>query len=455
MSFARYDSYRASGADWLGNIPEHWSAARIKALFEIRKRIAGELGHDVLSVTQHGLKVRDIDSNDGQLSMDYSKYQLVEPDDFVMNHMDLLTGYVDLSTGHGVTSPDYRVFAARTKDLALKYFLYLFQNGYEQRIFYAFGQGASGLGRWRMPTDSFNDFILPVPPLSEQTGIAKFLDRETAKIDALVEEQQRLIHLLQEKRQAVISHATTKGLDPNVPMKRSGLQWLDDVPAHWGLPQKLNDLAEPRQHSFVNGPFGSDLLTSELTSEGVPVIYIRDLKQLGYCRVSEWCVTDEKAKQLSFCRVIPGDILIAKVGDPPGLAAIYPPGEAEAIVTQDVIRLRVRSTVDANFLVYLLNSDFGGEQINSISVDSTRTRVGLGQYKQLKFVLPPLREQHAIRAFLDSEIKKVDCLVGEAVKAVALLQERRLTLISAAVTGKIDVRTLVEASAPVHDMVAA
>jgi type I restriction enzyme S subunit len=198
MSLTRYERYRKSGAHWIGSIPEHWSAARVKTIFEIRKRIAGELGHDVLSVTQQGLKVRDTASNDGQLSMDYSKYQFVEPGDFVMNHMDLLTGYVDVSKFPGVTSPDYRDFAARKKELSLRFFLYLFQNGYQQRIFYAFGQGASGLGRWRMPTDSFNDFILPVPPRSEQNAIVTFLDRETAKIDALVDEQKRLIELLKE-----------------------------------------------------------------------------------------------------------------------------------------------------------------------------------------------------------------------------------------------------------------
>src|ERR1700722_19838202 len=147
MSLPQYKRYQQSGADWLGIIPDHWSAVRVKTVFEIRKRIAGELGHDVLSVTQQGLKIRNTDSNDGQLSMDYSKYQLVEPDDFVMNHMDLLTGYVDVSKFHGVTSPDYRVFTARKKDVSLKFFLYLFQNGYQQKIFYAFGQGASGLGR--------------------------------------------------------------------------------------------------------------------------------------------------------------------------------------------------------------------------------------------------------------------------------------------------------------------
>src|SRR5260370_33064674 len=124
MSLVRYERYRQSGAEWLGSIPEHWSAARVKTIFEIRKRVAGELGHDVLSVTQQGLKGRDTNSNDGQLSMDYSKYQLVEPGDVGMNHMDLLAGYVDVSKLHGVTSPDYRVFTARKKKLSLRIFLY-------------------------------------------------------------------------------------------------------------------------------------------------------------------------------------------------------------------------------------------------------------------------------------------------------------------------------------------
>ena len=113
MSFPRYEQYKNSGADWLGYVPDHWETRRLRFVVEIKKRIVGELGPDILSITQQGIRVRDIESNDGQVSMDYSKYQTVEPGDFAMNHMDLLTGYVDISAVSGVTSPDYRVFSTR------------------------------------------------------------------------------------------------------------------------------------------------------------------------------------------------------------------------------------------------------------------------------------------------------------------------------------------------------
>ncbi|NEW59766.1 restriction endonuclease subunit S, partial [Sulfurovum sp. bin170] len=144
-----------SGVEWLGEVPAHWGVKKVKYLFEIRKRISGELGYPILSITQKGIKVKDTESGKGQLSMDYSKYQFVKVGDFAMNHMDLLTGFVDISKHHGVTSPDYRVFAARDKNLVTQYFLYLFQMGYINKIFYGFGQGSSQFGRWRLPTDQF------------------------------------------------------------------------------------------------------------------------------------------------------------------------------------------------------------------------------------------------------------------------------------------------------------
>lgn len=203
-----------SGVEWLGEVPEHWSVIRVRWLCEIRKRIVGELGFNVLSITQKGIKIKDTESNEGQLSMDYSKYQLVEVGDFAMNHMDLLTGYVDVSNVVGVTSPDYRVFSIRDRKVSNeKYLLYLFQNGYTNKIFFPFGQGSSHFGRWRLPTNQFNDFKFPLPKIEEQTAIANFLDQETTKIDALVTEAQSAIALLQERRSALISAAVTGKID--------------------------------------------------------------------------------------------------------------------------------------------------------------------------------------------------------------------------------------------------
>ena len=117
MSLPRYPNYKDSGVEWLGEVPGHWEVRKARWLCEIKKRISGELGYDVLSITQQGIRVRDLESNDGQLSMDYSKYQFVEVGDFAMNHMDLLTGYVDIASIRGVTSPDYRVFSIRDADV--------------------------------------------------------------------------------------------------------------------------------------------------------------------------------------------------------------------------------------------------------------------------------------------------------------------------------------------------
>lgn len=203
-----------SGVEWLGEVPEHWDVTRIGRLFEIQKRIVGELGHDVLSITQRGIQVKDTESNDGQLSMDYSKYQNVEVGDFAMNHMDLITGFIDVAKFPGVTSPDYRVFRLRASSEAdSRYFLAVFQDAYRRKLFFPFGQGSSQLGRWRLPTDAFKEYPIPVPPKSEQSDIANFIDQENAKIDDLLEKSRRSIELMREHRTALISAAVTGKID--------------------------------------------------------------------------------------------------------------------------------------------------------------------------------------------------------------------------------------------------
>lgn len=199
-----------SGVAWIGRIPSHWDLIRTKHLFAIKKRIVGTLGFDVLSITQKGIQIKNLEANTGQFSMDYSKYQLVERGDFAMNHMDLLTGFVDISNYKGVTSPDYRVFSIRniTKHEPL-YFLYIFQNAYLNKIFYALGQGVSHFGRWRLPAEQFNDFVLPVPPKDEQEAIANYLEGELSKIDAIIDKTRQAIVLAQERRAAIISAAVT------------------------------------------------------------------------------------------------------------------------------------------------------------------------------------------------------------------------------------------------------
>lgn len=191
-------------------IPENWELIDIKYAFEIVKRIAGQEGFDVLSVTQKGLKVKDIESNNGQQAESYAGYQFVYPTDYVMNHMDLLTGWVDCSTMFGVTSPDYRVFRLRDKENNdLTYFKYVMQCCYMSRIFYSLGQGVSNLGRWRLQTSAFNNFMIPVPPLEEQREIADYLDTKISEIDTIIAEKQKQIETIEEYKKSMIFEYVT------------------------------------------------------------------------------------------------------------------------------------------------------------------------------------------------------------------------------------------------------
>lgn len=199
-----------SCVDWIGMIPARWKVTKTKWIFEIIKRIYGKEDRDVLSITQRGLKVRDIESNDGQLAESYANYQVVNVNDFAMNSMDLLTGWVDCSPFEGVTSPDYRVFRFLPgKPQCHNYYKYLFQMCYKNRIFYRLGQGVSNLGRWRLQADQFLNMRLPQPPVEEQERIAAYLDEKTAKIDSLIADITVQIEKLQKYRQIVIHDAVT------------------------------------------------------------------------------------------------------------------------------------------------------------------------------------------------------------------------------------------------------
>lgn len=193
-----------------GNVPQGWKLVDIKYLFEIVKRIAGKESYDVLSVTQNGLKVKDITSGDGQLADNYSGYQFVYPTDYVMNHMDLLTGWVDCSELFGVTSPDYRVFRLMDKAANnLVYYKYVMQCCYMNKIFYSLGQGVSNLGRWRLQTSSFNNFKVPVPPKAEQDEIADYLDSKCSEIDTLIADKKRQLDILADYKKSLIYEYVT------------------------------------------------------------------------------------------------------------------------------------------------------------------------------------------------------------------------------------------------------
>lgn len=199
-----------ASSDIWKEIPQSWKLVDIKYLFEIVKRIAGREGYNILSVTQKGLKVKDISGNQGQIAENYSGYQFVFPSDYVMNHMDLLTGWIDCSDQFGVTSPDYRVFRLRDKTQNdTEYYKYVMQCCYMCRIFYSLGQGVSTLGRWRLQTSAFMNFIVPVPPLHEQKEIARYLNDKCKEIELSIEQKRKQLELLSAYKKSLIYEYVT------------------------------------------------------------------------------------------------------------------------------------------------------------------------------------------------------------------------------------------------------
>lgn len=206
--------YKSVESNWTGDIPSHWDFGAIKQHFQIQKRIAGKEGYDVLSITQQGLKIKDVASNEGQIAASYANYQFVYPGDFAMNHMDLLTGYVGLSEYFGVTSPDYRVFTITdTDNCNPEYYLYIFQLCYKRRIFYGLGKGAASKGRWRMPAINFKNFEIPIPPMKEQIEIVAFIKEQEKKISELIAGIEKNIEALKEYRTRLISDVVTGQMD--------------------------------------------------------------------------------------------------------------------------------------------------------------------------------------------------------------------------------------------------
>ena len=282
------------------------------------------------------------------------------------------------------------------------------------------------------------NIVIPVPPSPEQQKIAAFLDHETAKIDALIAEQQRLIELLKEKRQAVISHAVTKGLNPNAPMKDSGVEWLGEVPAHWML-WKLSHALKKSPRNGLSPPLAED-------EGGVPtfsIAAIRDGKvsikgNLKFAQVSS-------AEAHSFflnnedILIVRGNGNIKMVGRA-GIVEELPRGK---VIYPDIL-IRIvpnKKLYDPSFLVMLINSEVARRQIEDMARTANGTyKISNEDVRFLKLPIPPLSEQKEISAFVGSSIMQLTKLLGEASRHIGLLKERRAATISAAVTGKIDVR---------------
>ena len=297
-------------------------------------------------------------------------------------------------------------------------------------------EAAHGTRAIRM--DQWGNLVVPLPPYPEQKAIAGFLDRETARIDALVARKERLIELLHEKRTALTTRAVTQGLNPNVPMKHSGIEWLSEIPAHWEI------LALGRVTiSRCDGPFGSGLKSEHYSESGIRVVRLQNIGWADFLSSDAAYLDEAYARRLGDHGVKGQDILIAGLGDdghPVGRACVAPVDIEPAMVKADCFRFRLdRQRLLPRYAAFQLSAT-ASAVAGSHATGATRTRMNLAASTRRKIALPPQKEQQAIAIFLGGETAKIDALVARIHQAINQLREFRIALVGAAVTGKIDVR---------------
>lgn len=449
MSFPRHRTYKGSNTAWIGEVPAHWSSKPLWTLFRRTKR-TGHEGEQLLSVYRdYGVVPKaSRDDNFNKPSDDLATYQLVEPGDLAINKMKAWQGSVAISEHRGIVSPAYFVFRANHQEDS-RFLHYLLRSAEYTAGYLSISKGIRP-NQWDLEPQEHSRMPVLLPPLPEQAAIAAFLDRETAKIDALVEEQKRLIDLLKEKRQAVVSHAVTKGLNPDAPMKDSGVEWLGEVPAHWEVTQLKRlvgaTTSGPRGWSDLNTDEGAVFFQSQNIGRSMDVV-LDDAKRINP-------IDDAESRR---CRLQSDDVVICITGARTAAVAHVAHTPEPMYVNQHVCLVRP-TTISGRYLSYWLSSLEGQTQLR-LAMYGLKQGLGLEDVRGHTVLCPQPNEQTAIVEFLDSETSQFDELIGHAESATQLLQERRAALISAAVTGKIDVRGLVTddarapAAAPIRETV--
>ena len=431
MSLPMYPQYKDSGVTWIGQMPAHW---RIQPLLSIAPERydsnAGMLEDNLLSLSYGRIVRKDIESNDGLLPESFETYQIVRPNDIVFRLTDLQNDKRSLRTAiveeQGIITSAY--VAAKPSGINARYLNYLLRAYDVTKVFYSMGGGL----RQSMKFSDIKRLPVIVPTVAEQTAIATFLDRETGKIDALIAEQNKLLALLGEKRQAIISHAVTKGLNPDVPMRDSGVAWLGEVPEHWRVcPLKF-------LVTFSSGgtPSKENL---DYWDGDLPWASAKDLKVETLHDTSDHITqlaVDNRAASL----LPAGTVLVVVRGMI--LARIFPVTQIAVpmAINQDLKGLHPTEALDSNYLAWLLRGS-ADESLQRLDEAGHGTKaLRMDAWSSMQLPVPPRDEQIEIASFLDAETAKHDTLRSESERAITLLKERRSAVIAAAVTGQIDVR---------------
>lgn len=442
MSFPRYPKYKESGAEWLGQVPEHWTISSLKRVVEPERKITYGIvqagphipdGVPYIRPTdmtdENGIcSYEDIPRTSPEIASDYIR-STIKPGDLVCTigpSFGKVMCVPEQLNGGNLTQGTARIAVSQLNSARYVFWILRSINSFAQ-----WESSVGGATFRALNLAPLSETMMAIPPLAEQTAIADFLDRETAKIDGLIAEQERLIELLKEKRQAVISHAVTKGLNPEAPMKDSSIEWIGQVPAHWevvGMTKYLASVVDYRGRTPTKVEEGIFLLTARNIREG----------KVDYANSEEFIPEAEYENVMRRGKPEIGDVLFTTEAP---LGQVANVDRTDVALAQRVIKFRGQTDVlDNYFLKYWLMGHFAQADMEQLATGSTALGIKGSKVVQLRLCLPPYDEQKQIAYFLDVETDRLDTLNAEAQKVIILLQERRSALISAAVTGQIDVR---------------
>lgn len=440
--YKKYPEYKDSGLDWLGEIPSHWEVFQSRRIFKNLRNKAYKDDEQLAASQKYGVipqkLMMELNNSKVMLALKGTEsFKHVEKDNFVIS-LRSFEGGIEHSEYKGCVSPAYTVLEA-SKPISVGYYKYLFKS---KQFIAALQSTTDSLRDGKSITyEQFGKIDNVYISESEGRQIEIFIDYETNKIDSQIEKQEKLIKLLKEKRQAVISHAVTKGLNSDVTMKDSGFEWLGKIPEHWTI-CRLKHVKSNKPNAFVDGPFGSNLKSEHFIEDGEVYVIESNFATTGK-------ISKEKLKKISLkhyetikrSATEEGDIIIAKIGARYGMSSILPKLDKKSVVSGNSLKL----TVDTE----KVNIDYTNELLKVLRINdamdegvniTAQPALSLGSLNNLIFLKPPINEQKDIMTFVNEKNIRFSSLIKKATNQIQLLKERRTSLISAAITGKIDVR---------------
>ena len=422
-----------SGIEWIGEIPVDWSMKRVKHIFTRKNEKAMQENPTILSLARDGVKVRDISNNEGQIAESYYNYNPVEEGDLLLNPMDLYSGAnCSISKVQGVISPAYINLKANA-GVNPAFYDYYFKVQYWLMAFFSYGKGVSYDNRWTLSAETLMNY--PVVSLSydEQCKRADYLDRKCSQIDSIITRQQEVIEKLKAYKLSVITEAVTKGLNPDVPMKDSGVEWIGEIPEHWTMVRLKFLLSQ-----IIDCPHETPIYSAD-----GDYLVIRTADQdLGKLRADEDMYRldeDEYQSRIRRMSLEKDDLVYGREGERWGLACLVPESNKYCL-GQRMLQFRCkRDMFSPRFAMWALNSKFVYLQGAVDTIGSTSPHVNISTVRNFLIPVPEISEQQEIAEYIDKKILQLDKEVEQRENLICKLNEYKKSLIYEVVTGKKEV----------------